>query len=149
MRKSLKFPWLSTAAISTAAIAIVVVGSSVPAVADDGGSFYVFVGVWDTVTQTPSGPLEGVLTCEVVDGELVITEASIGRATEVSYAENALNFVLDIGGVRYNVVAEVTGDTLDGKVFVGGTSFCNYEEMYEVSGTRRSDGSDDSDESSS
>jgi hypothetical protein len=113
------------------------VGLTGIAAADEESRYEVFLGVWDVVAHVPTGPVEGVLTCEVVDGELVITEESLGRATEVSAADNALSFVFEIDGVRHNVVAEVDGDTLDGKVFVGGTSFCNYEDMYELSGSRR------------
>jgi len=125
------------AAAITFAILLAFIVSRGAAAAEDEHRYDAFVGVWDVVAQAPTGPVEGVLTCEVVDGELVITEESLGRATEVSAADNALSFVFSIDGVRHNVVAEVEGDTLDGKVFVGGSSFCNYEDMYEVSGTRR------------
>jgi hypothetical protein len=124
-------------AVITSGFLIVWIALPATGFAEDGETYEQVLGVWDTVTQTPSGPVEGELKFELVGGELKITEATYGPADEVAYSDGALSFVLEIDGRRYSVVADVEGGTLDGKVFVGGTSFCNYEEMYEYSGTRR------------
>jgi ketosteroid isomerase-like protein len=127
-------------AVTLLAVSLALSGSVFAA--DEGGVDEV-LGTWNLVTQTPTGPVNSEVTVEHKDSELAVTEATAGPATEVSFADGVLTFVLTVEGRQYRVMVEVEGDSMDGKMFVGGASFRNFDEMYETAGKRRAEVSGD------
>jgi ketosteroid isomerase-like protein len=95
------------------------------------------LGTWDVVIKEPMRSVVSVIEFATENGELTATESLTGPASDVAYANGVVSFMLEAEGRKMRVEAEVTGDTLDGKVFVLGASFCNFDEMYMLKGTRR------------
>jgi hypothetical protein len=130
----MKISGLKIVAIAIAVCSLVSSAYAEESAADTYGAM---LGTWDLVTEAPTGPVTTVITCSIEGDELVIIVATVGPAGEVAFSDGALSFAFDVDGLRHNVMADVTGDNLEGNVFVGGTSFCNYDDMYELTGTRR------------
>jgi ketosteroid isomerase-like protein len=103
----------------------------------EGSPYDAIVGTWDVVTKTPMRSVLSVMVFAVEDGQLAASDSLAGPGSEVSFANGVVSFVVETGGQQHRVEAEVKGDTLDGKVFVLGASFCNFDEMYMLTGTRR------------
>jgi len=118
-----------------AALALLVTAAGAEETAEE--EYGAMLGTWDLVTEAPMGPVKTEITCSLEGDELVIDVATVGPAGEVAFSDGALSFAFEVDGARHNVMADVKGDTLEGNVFVGGTSFCNYDDMYDLSGTRR------------
>ena len=125
---------LKSAAVVVAISLLVTVAGAEETAADKYGAM---LGTWDLVTEAPMGPVKTEITCSLEDDELVIVVATVGPAGEVAFSDGALSFAFEVDGQRHNVMADVKGDALEGNVFVGGTSFCNYDDMYDLTGTRR------------
>jgi ketosteroid isomerase-like protein len=101
------------------------------------GPYGAILGTWDVVIKEPMRNVVSVIEFATENGELTATESLTGSASEVVYADGIVSFLLEADGRKQRVEAEVTGDTLEGKVFVLGASFCNFDEMYMLTGTRR------------